>query len=637
MEKIVVELDVKSSKGVKEVDKLNKEIKKTNKEVTNTSKSLDGATSSLDSFSGGAVTKFSKFKGAVGSLSTGFKSLKVAIIGTGIGALLISILAVKAAFTSSEEGQNKFAKIMGVIGSVTGNLIDILANLGEGIISVFENPKQAIIDLKNLIVENITNRITSLIDTFGFLGSAIKKVFSGDFSGAMDDAKAAGSSYIDTMTGVKNTIDKVSESVKNFATEITKEAKIAAGIADQRAKADKLERSLIVERAEANRKRAELLDKAANKEKFNAKERIEFLKEAGRIEEEITEKEIIAARLRVESKVAENKLSKSTKEDLTEEANLKAQLINLETARLTKAKLVTSQITAATREAAADRKAITTKETEDKKIITDKEIEDAKTLADLKKTIRDAEAVSEDERRALELIKIQEHFNNLILKAAENDLVTDELKAARDAVLLEKQKAFDKTDLERKTALANKETALAKRKIKEKAMVVDAISQFADAESGVGKALLIIKQGLALQETIMDLKRITFKGVEAVGAAGVSTAQNVAESSKIGFPWNLITIAGAIAQGVGIISSVKSAVGKTKAKAGGAGASVPSISMPSMPSTPPSFNVVGASSTDQLAGAIGSQSQQPVQAFVVSGDVSTSQELDRNIVTGASI
>ena len=36
----------------------------------------------------------------------GFKSLKVAIIGTGIGALLIAVTALGQAFTRSEEGQD---------------------------------------------------------------------------------------------------------------------------------------------------------------------------------------------------------------------------------------------------------------------------------------------------------------------------------------------------------------------------------------------------------------------------------------------------------------------------------------------------------------------------------------------------
>ena len=193
------------------------------------------------------------------------------------------------------------------------------------------------------------------------------------------------------------------------------------------------------------------------------------------------------------------------------------------------------------------------------------------------------------------------------------------------------------TNLQRDIDINDAERQLAKKKIQDKKDVVDAVAQFADAESGIGQALLIIKQGLALKETIMDLKRITFKGVEAIGSASVSTAENVANSSKIGFPQNIITIASAIAQGVGIMRSVKKAVSKTKAKAGAAGGAVPSISSPSAPSAPPAFNVVGASDTNQLAEAIGGQAQQPIQTYVVASEVSTAQELDRNIVTGATI
>jgi hypothetical protein len=56
-----------------------------------------------------------------------------------------------------------------------------------------------------------------------------------------------------------------------------------------------------------------------------------------------------------------------------------------------------------------------------------------------------------------------------------------------------------------------------------------------------------------------------------------------------------------------------------------------------VPPAPPAFNIVGDSGTNQLAEAIGGQAQQPIKAFVVSNDVTTSQELDRNIVEGASI
>ena len=63
--------------------------------------------------------------------------------------------------------------------------------------------------------------------------------------------------------------------------------------------------------------------------------------------------------------------------------------------------------------------------------------------------------------------------------------------------------------------------------------------------------------------------------------------------------------------------------------------STPAISTPSTPSLPPQFDTVGSTGTNQLAELLGNQP--PPRAFVVSGDVSTAQELDRNIVTSASL
>ena len=51
----------------------------------------------------------------------------------------------------------------------------------------------------------------------------------------------------------------------------------------------------------------------------------------------------------------------------------------------------------------------------------------------------------------------------------------------------------------------------------------------------------------------------------------------------------------------------------------------------------PTFNVVGASSENQLAQTLGSQQQQPVQAFVVAGDVTTAQSLERDKIESASL
>ena len=52
---------------------------------------------------------------------------------------------------------------------------------------------------------------------------------------------------------------------------------------------------------------------------------------------------------------------------------------------------------------------------------------------------------------------------------------------------------------------------------------------------------------------------------------------------------------------------------------------------------PPDFNIIGSTGTNQLAEAIGSTTQEPIKAYVVSGEVTSAQELDRNIEESASI
>lgn len=93
------------------------------------------------------------------------------------------------------------------------------------------------------------------------------------------------------------------------------------------------------------------------------------------------------------------------------------------------------------------------------------------------------------------------------------------------------------------------------------------------------------------------------------------------------------------------IASVLSAVGQAKqvlsasaaVPGGGGGISTPSAPSSAPPlSTLPSFNVVG-SSNSQLAQILGAQGQQPVKAYVVAGEVSSAQSLERNRVKEASI
>jgi len=101
--------------------------------------------------------------------------------------------------------------------------------------------------------------------------------------------------------------------------------------------------------------------------------------------------------------------------------------------------------------------------------------------------------------------------------------------------------------------------------------------------------------------------------------------------------WGAVAAAGVIASG---FANVKQIVGTKEpaapsfASGGGGGGSTPA---PATPSLPPAFNVVGASDTNQLADAIGGQSQEPTRAYVVANDVTSAQSMQRAIVDGASI
>jgi hypothetical protein len=637
MEKIIVELDVKNKKGIKEVENFNKEINKTSKEVSNTKKELKETNNATNTLAGGAVASFNKFKGAVMSVVTGFKSLKFAIIATGIGALLVGILAVKTAFTSSEEGQNKFAKILGVIGALTGNLFDLLADLGEIIISVFENPKQALLNFRDLITQNITNRFESILDTLGFLSTAFKKVFSGDFSGALEDAKKAGISYVDSLTGVKNSIDRVSESVKNFAKEQVEDAKGAAKVADMRAKADKIERELIVKRSKLESEVALLRLKARQEDEFGTKERKEALLEAQELENQLLADQTEYLILRKDAQVLENTFSRSNKENLTKEAEAiaavnrqVAQRANVARQLQRELNTIQGQIETENKAKESAQKVIDDKKIADDKLLNESEIKDAKTLADLKNDIRDASAVTDEEKRVLELQKVTEHYDKLIELAKLNNISTIDLETAKGIATTGIEKQVDE------------------EKIKSKENVLNALVGLAGAESALGKAGIIAKQLLLTKELLIDLGFIKSKATKTIVSAnldaassGASVATGFSKTLALGFPAAIPALIGYAGAAVGIISSVKSAVGGAKSVAssigGSSGSSPSSPSVPTVASTPPSFNVVGSSDTNQLASAIGGQSQKPIKAFVVSSDVSTSQELDRNIITEAGI
>ena len=597
--------------SVKKEIEINVNSKGAKKGIDDVSNSIDGAseatsglTGSLDKMTGGAI---SGFKGVVSGAKKGvmaMKSLKVAIAATGIGAIVLAVVALGKAFTSSEEGQNKFAKIMGVIGSITGNLVDILADLGEKLISAFENPKQALIDFGNLIKENIQNRLEGMLEFIPAVGKAISLAFKGKFKEA---GKVAADAAGKVALGVENVTDKIAEATDKtgeFIAELQREAVIAGQIADKRAAADKKERALIVERAEANRTRADLLEKAVNKELFTAQERIAFLEQAGQLEDEITNKEIEAAKLRYDAKVAENALSKSTKEDLDEEAALKAKLINLETAKLTKQKLVTSQIVAAKKQQEAEEKAIQAEIDKTNAESAAAEQEAIKAEAEARQKILEATLGAQD----LELMKAKDKYQALIEEAEKYGIDTTDLVTAQAEEINKINAKYDKEDSDRKKKKAADDQAVQMATLGAISGALGSLSELAGKDAASGKAI-------SAAQAVINTYTGATKALAQGGIAGP------------------IAAAGVVASGIASIRKIYTT--KIPATAGGGGATTPRPQV-SVPSINPrlSFDTQAADLGNQISQSL---DRSPVRAYVVNQDVQTAEKMDRKIKETATI
>ena len=119
------------------------------------------------------------------------------------------------------------------------------------------------------------------------------------------------------------------------------------------------------------------------------------------------------------------------------------------------------------------------------------------------------------------------------------------------------------------------------------------------------------------------------------------TAAQKAYASQliVGDPTSIIR--GQIAAGIAVAGGLArvAAISATKFNSSGVEPSVPSASSAagsggSVPA--PQFNIVGQSGTNQLAQSIGGQFDQPIRAYVVGQDVTTSQQLQRQRVKTAT-
>lgn len=215
-----------------------------------------------------------------------------------------------------------------------------------------------------------------------------------------------------------------------------------------------------------------------------------------------------------------------------------------------------------------------------------------------------------------------------------------EVVAEREAILLEDTTLTDAQKIGLKEQFAKKEAEIDLAQKESKAKIqnatLDVAQQGIDVLKGIAGENIAVQKALLIADGAAGIAKILVN-------TGVANAKAIAASpTTAGQPFVAIN---SISAGLGIAGNIAATAKGLSALGGGSpkgGGSVPETAGGGgtgviAETQAPSFNVVGATETSSLANTIASQTQQPVQAYVVSNDVTTAQSMENNIVEGAAL
>ena len=329
--------DVDVNVKVTGLDKAAKEINKVEDSTVDLGQSFGQLEGAADNFTGGAVSGLKNAVKGTKAFIVSLKLTRAALIATGIGALVVGVVALVAAFTKTQRGAEMLEKVTAGLGATLSVLSDFAASLGEMLVGAFNDPKKAITDFGSSIKTYVIDNVNRIMDGLGLLGSAIKKVFSGDFSGALEDAKDGALSLgegflrLNPLTaGAALAIDGLITVVKEVGPVMKEAYEAAARLSAASIKLRKDQRDLALEFAEgrAQIKEYNLIAEDTNR---TLEDRLEAAQKAIDIERELmTERQAQAAEaVRIQRETMA--LNESTEEDQQKLVDLEVALINIRT------------------------------------------------------------------------------------------------------------------------------------------------------------------------------------------------------------------------------------------------------------------------------------------------------------------
>ena len=592
MIKETIIIDAETGKAESSVDKLAKAIEKLTDSVDDLGKE---SKESIDNIEESAKNTEKGVKG----IGKAFKGLGTAIKAAGIGLVIGALATLKEVFESNQKVADLFNTAFEATSLIFNDFVDFIVDNTQTVTDffkdIFDNPLESVKSLGDAIQQNLIERFNSALEVFGFVSEALSKLLEGDFKGALSSIKEAGTELVDVFTGVDGTTEKVAEGLSKVASKAEDYGKKIIKNAKENVK---LQNEAELATAQQSRL-VEQYDRQAEKLR------------------QIRDNDLLTLEERT---AANNKLLGVL--NAQEEAMLKEADAQVKAAQAAVDKNDSIENQIALTEALANREGVLAQiegfrsEQESNRVALKKE------ELELTNSITEAEGerkISQLEANA-ELIE-NEYYKLQALKDAaeqEKQIQTDLLTAKRDSYKKGTQAYQDANNellaFQEENAQKQKQIDrdLTDAKVAETSKALGTIASIVGENSKFGKGIAVVQ---AIQDTYAGATKALAQGgiFGYVGAAGI-IASGLANVKKI--------------------TSTKEPQAPSFAKSGG---SAPSISVPAPTIQAPSFNIVGSSETNQLAEAIGSQSQQPIKAYVVSNDVTTAQSLDRNIVESASL
>jgi len=170
----------------------------------------------------GAGTAMKGYAVATSGGSNALKIFKIALISTGVGAIVVALGSLIGAFLSTQRGIDAVNKVLTPLKEVFATLVGFLQTKALAIFDrlkeAINNPKQAFSDLLDFIKTNVTNRFNGLIQFFkGWAGVFVNswKVLGLNIKKATNDIPFIGAGLgKDALKKLDADIEKAKDSVK---------------------------------------------------------------------------------------------------------------------------------------------------------------------------------------------------------------------------------------------------------------------------------------------------------------------------------------------------------------------------------------------------------------------------------------